>query len=672
MLLSDSVTNLKGIGTKTSALFNRVGVFSLWDLLMYIPRDYEIYPALSEIEDIEEGENAALLLTVKTEAKIIRAGRLNIVSVTASDGSGRGITLKWFNSPFIKKLLKPGMVRVFYGRVQAGRYAMELEHPKFFPKEEYEKLSGVMQPVYPLTKGLTSKTLGGAVKQVLDNTEITDPLTEDELNSLDLMEINLALRTIHSPESMENILRARKRMAFNEFLLFILKIRSMKEERDREKNSFKMMESAAAKRVMETLPYELTGAQKKAYDDIILDLSGDRVMNRLLQGDTGSGKTVVAFLSMITAAENNYQAALMAPTEVLASQHAEKLNKLIKDAGLPFKTVLLTGSLTEKEKREARAMIEEGRVNLVIGTHALIEDGVVFKNLGLAITDEQHRFGVKQRENLSKGKSPHVLVMSATPIPRTLAIILYGDLDISLMDEMPGERLPIKNCVVGTEYRNTAYNFILKEAGLGHQAYVICPMVEASEALMCENVTDYAGKLRSFFGDRLRVGVLHGRMKNREKNDIMEHFKNRDLDVLVSTTVIEVGVDVPNATVMMIENAERFGLASLHQIRGRVGRGKSQGYCIFIDTSGKKDNERLNILKESNDGFKIADEDLKLRGPGDLFGIRQSGETDFRIADIYNDKDMLMLASSFVNGIKEESSGRFKEYGRYTGSRVVL
>ncbi len=666
MELSDNIRSLKGIGEKTAALFNRVGVFSLWDLLMYIPRDYEVYPELSHMVDLKAGEEAAILLTVKTEPGVIHAGRLSILSVTASDGDGNALKLKWFNSPYLKKLLKPGLTRVFFGRAGIKGESLELQHPRFFEASDYEKLTGVMQPVYPLTKGLSSKTIMKAAEKALNESEIEDFLSDGERDSLGLLELKTAFKTLHSPSSRDMTVSARKRIAFNEFLIFLLNIKKMKADREVSENHCRILESAAAKRVMESLPYELTGSQKKAYEDILKDLDGERLMNRLLQGDTGSGKTIVAFLAMITAAENGYQAAIMAPTEVLAIQHFEKLSRLIKAAELPFKTVLLTGSLTAKDKRDVREMIGSGEAQLIVGTHAIIQEGVVFNKLALAVTDEQHRFGVKQREQLAGN---HVLVMSATPIPRTLAIILYGDLDISVMDELPSKRLPIKNCVVGTDYRKTAYSFILKEVKKGHQAYIICPMVEASEGSGRENVTDYAEKLKSIFGGRVRVGLLHGRMRSKEKTEIMERFASRDIDVLVSTTVIEVGVDVPNATVMMIENAESFGLSSLHQIRGRVGRGNEQGYCIFIDTSGNKDtNKRLSILGKTNDGFKIADEDLKLRGPGDLFGIRQSGDMDFRVADIYNDADMLKTAASFSERMDKETAERLESFSRFEGS----
>jgi len=448
----------------------------------------------------------------------------------------------------------------------------------------------------------------------------------------------------------------------------------MKEERGNEKNHHPLIETAAAKRVMECLPFKLTRGQEKAYGDILRDVSSDRTMMRLLQGDVGSGKTIIAFLAMINTADNGCQAALMAPTEVLATQHAEKLREILNKAGLDYRVVLLTGSLSTKERKEARELISSGEAKLIIGTHALIQEGVEFKDLALAVTDEQHRFGVRQREKLS-GKdadSAHVLVMSATPIPRTLAIILYGDLDITIMDERPAARKPIKNCVVDPGYRNTAYSFIKKEVDAGHQAYVICPMVEESEASDYENVTDYSEKLREIYGDRVRVGMLNGRMKSKEKNEIMERFAAGDIDVLVSTTVVEVGVDVPNATVMLIENAERFGLASLHQIRGRVGRSEAQGYCIFIDTSGdEKENKRLKILNDSNDGFKIADEDLKLRGPGDMFGIRQSGDMSFKVADIYRDADMLKKAADYAGRINDEVYTGLQGYMKYE-DRVIL
>lgn len=376
-------------------------------------------------------------------------------------------------------------------------------------------------------------------------------------------------------------------------------------------------------------------------------------MNRLVQGDVGSGKTIIALLALLECAANGYQGALMAPTEVLATQHYEDVCEFVEKYHIAFSPVLLVGSMTAKEKKLAYEKIASGEANLVIGTHAVIQDKVAFKNLALVVTDEQHRFGVRQREKLAeKGKEPHVLVMSATPIPRTLAIILYGDLQVSIIDELPANRLPIKNCVVGTSYRPKAYAFIEKEVRNGRQAYVICPMVEEGESDTMENVIDYAEKLKASLPADIQVAYLHGKMKPAEKNRIMEEFSKKNIDVLVSTTVIEVGINVPNATVMMVENAERFGLAQLHQLRGRVGRGEHQSYCIFINTNESKESTaRLDILNKSNDGFYIANEDLKLRGPGDLFGIRQSGEFAFRIGDVFGDADVLQLASEAVERV---------------------
>ena len=417
-----------------------------------------------------------------------------------------------------------------------------------------------------------------------------------------------------------------------------------------------MLETADTVRLLEKLPYKLTDSQKKVWEEIRADLQGTSVMNRLVQGDVGSGKTIIAILALLMTAANGYQGALMAPTEVLARQHFEKMTQMAKTYDLPFVPVLLVGSMTAKEKRDCCERIAMGMANVVIGTHALIQERITYRNLALVVTDEQHRFGVRQREALAeKGLDPHVLVMSATPIPRTLAMILYGDLHISVINELPSNRLPIKNCVVGHSYRKTAYQFMQKEIANGRQVYIICPMVEAGEMEGLENVTDYAGKLKTAFPADVQISSLHGRMKPAEKTRIMEAFARGDIDILVSTTVIEVEIDVPNATVILIENAERYGLAQLHQLRGRVGRGKEQSYCIFVSASTQKDTlERLSVLNKSNDGFYIAGEDLKLRGPGDLFGVRQSGSMNFRLGDIYQDASVLQEASEAAERYLEE------------------
>ena len=455
-----------------------------------------------------------------------------------------------------------------------------------------------------------------------------------------------SLLQMHFPENEEKLKSAIKRIALDEFLGFLIGIRRLKEEIVKEENAHKINEEARCKKdgFIAGLPFELTNGQKEAIRDIETDMSSDHMMNRLIQGDVGSGKTVVAVAALLMNSISGYQGALMVPTEVLAVQHYEDICKMLKPYKLTIR--LLTGSSTAKEKREILNELKTGICDIVIGTHAIIQDNVDFYSLGLVITDEQHRFGVKQREKLAeKGYKPHVMVMSATPIPRTLAIIIYADMDISVINELPAERKKTKNCVVGTSYRPAAYNFIRKEVQAGHQAYVICPMIEENETTEAEDVINYTESLKQNLGGSVRVDYLHGKMKEDQKKDILHRFINREIDVLVSTTVIEVGINNPNATVMMIENAERFGLAQLHQLRGRVGRGDAQSYAIFINVKQSKESmERLKVLEDSNDGFHIASEDLRLRGPGDFFGVRQSGDMNFKVADIYNHSDMLVLA----------------------------
>lgn len=530
-----------------------------------------------------------------------------------------------------------------------------MEHPEIFTPAAYEEIIHSMQPVYGLTKGLSNKMITKLVHRILDTRPLHGEYLPEEIRErYQLADANCAIRTIHFPKNMQELLTARKRLVFDEFLFFVLAIQLLKEKTEEAPNTFPMKPVWTTEEIIEGLPYDLTGAQKNVWHEIERDLSGHKLMSRLVQGDVGSGKTVIAFLAMVLSAENGFQSALMVPTEVLANQHYEGFLRLMEEQNIAScHPVLLTGSTTARQKREIYQKIADGEVNVIIGTHALIQEKVEYKNLGLVITDEQHRFGVRQREALTtRGNPPHVLVMSATPIPRTLAIILYGDLDISIIDELPAKRLPIKNCVVGTSYRPKAYSFIEKQVQMGRQAYVICPMVEESEGLEAENVTDYARKLQEILPGEIKVEILHGKMKPKEKNRIMEAFASGEIQVLVSTTVVEVGVNVPNATVMMVENAERFGLAQLHQLRGRVGRGEHQSYCIFIQGNNEENtSKRLKILNESNDGFYIAGEDLKLRGPGDLFGIRQSGLMEFKIGDIYNDAGILKNASEAAGEI---------------------
>lgn len=644
------VTSLKGIGEKTGKLFEKLGIRTVGELLEYYPRGYDAFDPPVPIGELKPDTTAAVEGMLKKDGDVRRFSRVAVTVTSVSDGTGT-LQLTWYNMPFLRGTLKAGSRFVFRGRVVKKNGRMTMEQPEIYSLAAYESRAGSMQPIYGQTKGLGNKAISKAVAQALENRGMErEYLPEDIRTRHELAEYNFALEHIHFPSSRQELLFARKRLVFDEFFLFILAVRRLKEKRQDQKSRYVLKRCREVEDLKNSLPYSLTRAQEQVLEEVFSDMEGGMAMNRLIQGDVGSGKTIIAVLALLQAACNGCQGALMAPTEVLARQHYESITELFAAHGIQKVPVLITGSMTAKEKRLAYEKIASHQADIIVGTHALIQEKVIYDNLALVITDEQHRFGVGQREALGdKGDRPHVLVMSATPIPRTLAIILYGDLDISVIDEMPADRLPIKNCVVTPDWRPKAYRFIEKEVAAGHQAYVICPMVEESEMLEAENVTDYTEKLRREFPSSIRVEALHGKMKGKEKNRIMEEFAAGEIQVLVSTTVVEVGVNVPNATVMMIENGERFGLAQLHQLRGRVGRGKSQSYCIMVNCGDEGAGERLDILNRSNDGFYIASEDLKLRGPGDIFGVRQSGDMEFKLADIFTDAGVLKKVSEEVN-----------------------
>lgn len=649
----ENIRSIKGIGEKTEKLLEKVGITTVGDFLGYYPRDYDEYKEPVTVREVKVGEKCAVSGRITGKPGLQSTERKSVVTANIRE-ENHLLQLTWYNMPFLRNTLQPGGLYVFRGTVAEKRGRLVMEQPEIFGREDYQKMLHTLYPIYSLTKGLTNKFMVKTLHQILEDREmVQEYLPEEFRNHYQLAEYNYAVSHIHFPTDREDLLLGHKRLVFDEFLFFILSVRMMKEQNAEAVNEFPMKPVWETENLMESLPYQLTNAQKRVWNEIETGMTGKTLMSRLVQGDVGSGKTIIAFLAMILAAANGYQAALMAPTEVLAKQHYEGLCSLLEEHGLGYQVLLLTGSNTAKEKRERYEKMASGEASLIIGTHALIQEKARYKNLALVITDEQHRFGVKQREIFSgKGGKPHVLVMSATPIPRTLAIILYGDLDISIMDELPAKRLPIKNCVVNTSYRPAAYRFIRKQAEEGRQIYVICPMVEESEGLEAENVTDYSKKLRELLPDTIKVECLHGRMKANQKNQIMEAFSKNEIQVLVSTTVIEVGVNVPNATVMMVENAERFGLAQLHQLRGRVGRGEYQSYCIFIQGGEEEETKkRLEILEKSNDGFQIAGEDLRLRGPGDFFGVRQSGTMEFRIADIFQDSEILKQAGEAAGAI---------------------
>lgn len=675
MIEQTNIAELKGIGEKTQKLFAKVGIETVGDLIRYYPRGYDVYEEAVPIGELEEGKVQTVTGMIFGRVQVSGSRKLQVTTLMLKDLTG---TLKviWFRMPFLRNTFAKGGAVTLRGRVVSRKQVLTMEHPEiFYPSEKYEEKKDTLQPVYGLTTGLTNHMVAKAVQQALSGLNLSkETLPETVRLKYGLAEYNFAMRGIHFPEDKQVFYQARERLVFEEFLEFILALRKLRDKNERFGNDYVIPASPRVEEFIKELPYELTGAQKKVWKEISADMASDTVMSRMVQGDVGSGKTIVAFLALLTVALNGMQAAMMAPTEVLARQHYATITRMLEEHQIPVKAELLTGSMTTKEKRRAYDRIECGYAKIIVGTHALIQDAVNYDNLALVVTDEQHRFGVKQRETFAKkGGVPHVLVMSATPIPRTLAIILYGDLDISVIDELPANRLPIKNCVVDTGYRATAYTFMKKQIGEGRQCYIICPMVEESESLEAENVLDYSSMLQEEMGEGIVVSCLHGRMKQAEKDEIMERFAKNEIQILVSTTVIEVGIDVPNATVMMIENAERFGLAQLHQLRGRVGRGKHQSYCIFMTASKAKEaKERLDILNHSNDGFKIASEDLKLRGPGDLFGIRQSGLMNFRLGDVYQDAKILQKANEAADLLIRENSDWLKKIPEYESTASVI
>ena len=669
MQFTDSVRNIKGIGEKAEKCLNKLNIYTVGDLLEHYPRGYDEFKPIKPTAQLEEGEVAAVEGTLLASPQMKTAGRLKILTITLQDKSGC-VLVTWFNMPFLRNQLKMGTRYIMRGRVARKNGRLVLEQPKLYSREEFYRQVGKLRPIYPLTAGITNHAITKALEQALKGTEnLQEFLPADIRKRQKLLEYKKALRQMHFPADKRELAEGRKRMVFDELFLYSLALAYVKKngatpskhvfERKKEVDEW-----------LKKLPFSLTGAQKKVYEEILSDMTGGAVMNRLVQGDVGAGKTIVAVLALYQAVLNGGQGAFMVPTEVLASQHYHSLCGLLEARGI--RIGLLTGSLTAKQKREGREHLACGTWDIVVGTHAIIQDNVEFKNLALVITDEQHRFGVKQRENLfKKGEEPHVLAMSATPIPRTLALILYGDMDLSVIDERPANRLPIKNCVVNTGYRPNAYRFMKQQIDAGRQIYIICPMVEDSEEMELENVTIYTEELKGIFPPSVRIAGLHGKMKPKEKEEIMEIFSRGGTDILVSTTVIEVGIDVPNATVMMIENAERFGLAQLHQLRGRVGRGKEQSYCILMTGHDSKESkERLSILANSNDGFYIAEEDLKLRGQGDLFGFRQSGDQLFKLADIFEDGEVLRQAGEEAKHLTKEEIFLFYKKNERLKNRV--
>ncbi|MCH5317626.1 MAG: ATP-dependent DNA helicase RecG [Eubacterium sp.] len=646
--LNSDIKYIKGVGEKRAELFNKLGIYDVRQLINFYPRKYEDLSNLTTVKESESGETVCIRATLMTPVRehMIRKG-MTVFKCNFTDGE-TVIHVTLFNNKYLAKALRQYNDYILYGKIEKNLTSAEMSSPSI---EDAEKCAGI-RPIYHATDKLNSKAIGKVIKTAL---EALPPLNEtlDTAFRLKyaLVPRDFAIRQIHSPDSFESLEKARYRLIFEELLILQLGLIKLKSKKKAETGV--AVTADHTEEYYKLLPFTPTNAQKRAIADCLNDMQGEYAMNRLIQGDVGSGKTAVGAGVIYSAVKNGFQCALMAPTEILATQHMETLSKILAPAG--FRIDLLTGSTPAKEKREIKKRLMEGETDLVIGTHALIQSDVEFKNLGLVITDEQHRFGVDQRANLAmKGKEPHTLVMSATPIPRTLALMIYGDLDISVLDELPAGRQKIRTDVVNSSYHKRIYEFVKKAIARGEQAYIVCPLVEEGENDLLP-ATQYAEKLSETAFKGYNLGLLHGKMKAKDKDKVMSAFANGDIKILISTTVIEVGVDVPNATVMVIENAERFGLSQLHQLRGRVGRGAAQSYCILVsDSKGDTAQNRLAIMKKYSDGFIIADEDLKQRGPGDFFGNRQHGLPEMKIADLLSDTQTLTLCRKAADEILAE------------------
>ncbi|MGQ9584642.1 MAG: ATP-dependent DNA helicase RecG [Anaerolineae bacterium] len=671
--LEAPVTRLPGISVGYARRLTKLGVQTIRDLLFLFPRRYEDYTALRTISELQYGQEVTIIGNVwDVKSHQSRSG-MPIITCVVADATGT-IEAVWFNQPYLTKTLRPGRQIVLSGKVDQFLGRLRLISPAWEPLDKELIHTARLVPVYPLTKGISAKWLRRLIKTAIDYwaERIGDPLPANVRQRLGLMDMEQALRQIHFPDNWDILEKARKRLVFDEFLIMQLRLLLMKRTWQDRPGRPLQVRPEWIDRFTKALPFQLTGAQRRALEEISTDLAQTRPMSRLLQGDVGSGKTVVAAGALLVAVANGTQAAVMAPTEILAEQHHRNLTRLFEESRLeqvvgldrPIRLGLLTGRLSNAEREERYQELNEGRVDIVIGTHALIQEGVAFRDLSLAVIDEQHRFGVAQRATLrQKGYNPHVLVMSATPIPRSLALTLYGDLDISTIDEMPSGRREIKTYWLLPQERERAYQFIRRQVEEGRQAFIIYPLIEESEAIQAKAAVDEFEKLqREVFPD-LCLGLLHGRMKSAEKEEVMLAFQSGQMDILVSTSVVEVGIDIPNATVMLIEGAERFGLAQLHQFRGRVGRGEHQSYCLLVgEPTSEEAQERLTAIARTQDGFVLAEKDLELRGPGDFFGLRQSGMPDLRVARLGDLKTLELAREEAQNILQQDRNLHHPEH----------
>ena len=647
--LSKEIKYVKGVGPNRATLLNRLGIYTLEDLITYYPRTHEDRSIPKKIIDLLHGEEAlieAMPVSRMSEIKIRR--NFTMYKLIVRDDTGT-CQITWYNQSYLKNMFKVGEKYKFFGKVNKKFNKIDMISP-VFDSENSSKNTGKIIPIYPTTYNLPQNTLRKIIENGLAEIDekLEDTLPEYLLNKYKLCDLNTAIKQIHFPDNFENFNMARKRLVFEELLSMQLALLSLKSQYEVESEGISFDKNVKMSELIDKLPFRLTKAQLRVLEEIDNDLESDKPMNRLLQGDVGSGKTVVAEIAAYKAVKSGYQAAIMAPTAILATQHLESFTALLDDTGI--KCELLISGISKKKKEDILERLRNGEIDILIGTHALLEENVVFKNLGLVVTDEQHRFGVRQRSTIvKKGDNPNVLVMTATPIPRTLALILYGDLDISIIDELPPNRKKIDTFPVTKDMDDRVNNFIKEQIDSGRQAYIVCPLVEDSEEIDARSVLELAEKYKNVVFKDYKVEYLHGKMKPKEKDEIMERFKNREIDILISTTVIEVGVNVPNANIMVIENAERFGLAQLHQLRGRVGRGEYKSYCI-LKYQGNSDviRKRMNVMKATNDGFIISEKDLELRGTGEFFGTKQHGLPEFKIANLFEDMQVLKLVQSIA------------------------
>lgn len=661
MKLSDSIKALKGVGQKRAELLEKLGIFTIDDLIHFYPRTYEYRGKICKIEDAILGETCSLELTVGTSPvyKLIKKG-LSVTKFTAFDESGT-CHITFFNQPYAKDMYKLGSEFRFYGKIEGNFVRKELTNPSSEQIKDGKLLDPIV-PIYPLTAGLTQKFLRTLIKETLLSVQINETLPDSVIRKFSLISIKDALNIIHFPQDEKMLNLAKSRLSFDELLIFRLGLMRLKSKSTKKSgiiiNGEKYLESFNS-----LLSFTLTNAQKRCINEIISDLKSSVPMTRLIQGDVGSGKTAVAAAAIYMCVKNGYQSVMMAPTEILARQHYDNLRKLFASSGINVR--LLISSMKAGEKKSVLSECENGKADVIVGTHAIIQSNVIFKNAGLVIADEQHRFGVMQRASLSdKGKNLHTLIMSATPIPRTLALIVYGDLNVSILDELPPGRSKIDTFAVDETYRQRVYKFIRKLTDEGGQVYIVCPLVEDAEGNSdLKDVIGYAKELDEKIFPDIPIAFLHGKMKSKEKDEIMNDFSSGKYKILISTTVIEVGVNVPNAVLMIVENADRFGLSQLHQIRGRVGRGEKKSYCIlFSDNKNEKTKLRLNVMTKTNDGFEIAKADLEQRGPGDFFGEKQHGLSTFKLNNIFEDAALLFSTEKVIEQITREDPHLEKEF----------